>query len=697
VRSEPKYPRTFSPIRLGPVEVQNRFYFAPHGVALSVGTRPSDDFVAYSVARVQGGGCGLVVHSLTVHPRGTVNRSTPHPADNVPAFGAMADAIHAAGGKVFAEIWYQWIGAGFWQPLSPSAPPLGPSAVPYEFEGVSRSTHEMGKKEIAAMVAAFSQSTAHLRQAGYDGVMLHAAHGALLEQFLSPYFNRRTDEYGGRLTNRMRFPVECLEAARAAAGDHFAVGMRLNTNELLPGGYATEETRQMLTMLSSSGLIDFVDLDIAVEPQQLHLGMPPVFVDRQVYRPYVEAVRDAAGDVPVLSVLGRLTTIAEAEAALEAGVCDMAGAARALIAEPDLVRNAREGNEVRSRTCIACNWCMESRIHGAAGCAINPASYRERTWGVDTLTRAERPSKVVVVGGGPAGLEAARVSALRGHEVILFEARPNLGGALALWASLPGREWVANGVEWWQRELDRLGVATRLGLAGGALSILAEGPDAVIVATGALYSQTGRSAFLDAGIPGHDRRHVYRPEQILLEGIRPSGKVVLLDAEGLHTSSGVAELLALAGAEVHYVTPGFAPASARLAASHEFPFVVTRLKEAGVTLLPSSYLRRIDEHDVVVYDVFTGEERVLEQVDAVVLSTCRLPLDDLGRQLEGRVEQLFTVGDALSARSLAAAVYEGHKFARYLGEPLAPKSIAEAYFMADPPEVTPLPAGERNS
>jgi NADPH-dependent 2,4-dienoyl-CoA reductase/sulfur reductase-like enzyme len=299
----------------------------------------------------------------------------------------------------------------------------------------------------------------------------------------------------------------------------------------------------------------------------------------------------------------------------------------------------------------------------------------------------------VVVGGGPAGLEAARVSALKGHEVILFEARSDLGGALALWASLPGRDWISKSIEWWGRELDRLGVKIRLETKGTADGVLAEEPQAVIVSTGARYSPSGRSAFLDADIPGYDQRFVYRPEDILLDGMRPAGTVVVLDAEGLHTSSGVAELLASGGAHVHYLTPGFAPASARLAASHEFPFVVTRLKKAGVNLVPSTYVRRIDDHEVLIYDVFTDEERLLEHVDAVVLSTCRLPVDELARELEGRVGQLFTVGDALSARWLAAAAYEGHKFARYVGEPLAPKSVSEAYFMTDPSELTPLPAG----
>jgi 2,4-dienoyl-CoA reductase-like NADH-dependent reductase (Old Yellow Enzyme family) len=236
-----------------------------------------------------------------------------------------------------------------------------------------------GNAEIRGMLEAVARSTSHLRDAGFDGVMLHASHGGMIEQFVSPYFNQRTDDYGGSFGNRMRFLRESLQAAREAAGGGIAVGMRLNCDELLPGGYGTSDAREILSDVAGRGLIDFVDLDVAVEPNQLQYGMPPVFVPPQVYRPFVEKVRSAAGSIPVLSVLGRTTAIADAEAALESGVVDMIGATRSLIAEPELVKNAWYGRERRSRTCIACNWClMAGQEGGAQGCTINPASYRER-------------------------------------------------------------------------------------------------------------------------------------------------------------------------------------------------------------------------------------------------------------------------------------------------------------------------------
>jgi 2,4-dienoyl-CoA reductase-like NADH-dependent reductase (Old Yellow Enzyme family)/thioredoxin reductase len=688
----PKYPHIFSPIRLGPVELPNRFFFSPHGVPLTIGSKPSNDLIAYATERVKDGGCGLVVQSLTVHERGRHFQPSPYLEENVPSFLALADAVHEAGGKIFGEVWYHWCSAGQWELFSPTAPALGPSISQYGLGERTMSTHEMTREEIRGMVEVVRQSTAHLRRAGFDGVLIHASHAGLVEQFLSPYYNRRIDEYGGSLENRMRVLKQCLQAAREAAGGDMAVGMRFNADELVEGGYSTSESGEVLKILCDEGLLDVVDIDVAMEPQQLRLGMPNVFIERQVYRPFVEAIRKAAGKVPVMSVLGRVTSIADAEAAIAAGACDVAGSARALIAEPELVKNARQGKEELSRSCISCNWCLAALSEGAQGCTINPASFHERNWGVDTFRPAPRSSKVVVVGAGPGGLEAARVAARKGHAVTLFEAREKLGGALALWASLPGREDFADAIDWWERELARLGVTIRRATKASAEAVLAEAPDAVIVATGALHSRTGRSHFLDLEIPGWDQDFVHTPEDILLKGLRFSGKVVLLDGEGLHASAGTAEVLAAAGAQVEYLTPGFSPISGRLVDAQEGYDVVKRMRTSGVSFSPSTYIRRIGDRDVTVYDVHTDQHRIVDDVEAVVLATGREPVDQLAKALEGKVAQLYSVGDALAARVFAAATFEGQKFARYIGEPGAPSTVGEAFYGRNAPEFTPMPA-----
>lgn len=687
----PKYPNVFSPLRLGSVEVPTRYFFAPHGSALSAGSKPLDDLVAYSAERVRGGGCGLVVVALAIHERGRTRQPSPHPPENVAAFRVVADAIHAAGGKIFGETLYHWTGPGPWQALSPPGPAFGPSVRQFAYGGRGVSTRAMSLAEISEMLAAIRQTARHMAEAGFDGIMLHASRAALIEQFLSPYFNARTDEYGGSLENRMRFVAEALQAARDGGGPDFAVGMRFNCDEQIAGGYGTDTAFAVVQALCQRGLLDYIDLDVGLEPQQFHHGMPTGFERKQYYRRFVEQVRAAAGTVPVLSVLGNITDMADAEAAIASGVCDMVGSARQLIAEPRFVQNARDGLEHLSRTCIACNWCTAAGGDGAQGCAINPASYRDRLWGEDSFTPATHSRKVVVVGGGPGGMEAARVAARRGHRVTLIENRPRLGGALALWADLPGREHYGSAIGWWERELARLGVDVRLGVEADAAMVLAEAPEAVIVATGARYSPGGRSITLDADLPGHDLSFVYRPEDVLIGGARPAGKVVVLDAEGYHTGTGIAEILASDGAEVQFVTATYSPVSGRNTDNWEERYIVQRMKHAGVRFRPSTWLRRIEPGAVVLYDVHT-EAEVREPVDAVILSTAREPVDEIARELEGKVSQLYTIGDALAARMLAAAPYEGQKFARAIGESDAPATVTEAWFAPDDPATMMLPA-----
>ncbi len=541
------------------------------------------------------------------------------------------------------------------------------------------------------MGEAHRQSARHLAEAGFDGIEIHASHSGMIEQFLSPYFNRRTDEYGGSLGNRMRLLVETLEAVREGAGPHLAVGMRLNCDELVEGGYNTLGAHEALAETCKTGLLDFVDLDVAMEPLQLKYGMPSVLVEEHFYQSYVEKVRTAAGKMPVLSVLGRVTRMQDAEAVIASGLCDLVGSARQLIAEPQFVKHARDGTEELGRTCIACQFCLSGMADGAFGCAINPASYRERIWGSDSWAKAARKSRVVVVGGGPGGMEAARVAALRGHTVHLFEAREELGGALALWMKLPGRAFYHHAIDWWQAELARLGVTVRTGTKATAADVLALKPDAVVLATGALFDREGRACHFDRPVPGADQPHVLTPEDILHGGKTASGKVLLVDAEGTHASSGIAEMLGRAGHEVTMVSSAYAPFSTRLLAGFEAEPVVQRMAEAGVVFHGATWVRSIGKGHASLYDIASGKERDIA-ADTVVLATGRQSQDELAGELEGKVAQLFTVGDALAVRFWAASTFEAQKFARMIGESGAPASVGEAWFAADDMTAYPAPA-----
>jgi pyruvate/2-oxoglutarate dehydrogenase complex dihydrolipoamide dehydrogenase (E3) component len=357
---------------------------------------------------------------------------------------------------------------------------------------------------------------------------------------------------------------------------------------------------------------------------------------------------------------------------------DLVGAARGLMAEPHLVKHALEGREEDSRTCTHCNICRR-RGRGMWGCAINPATGRERHWGVDHFAPAATRSRVVVAGGGPGGLEAARVAALKGHEVVVLERSDRIGGQLNRWAKLPGRDIFATTPEWYGSQLAKLGVDVRLGATATVDSILAERPDAVIVATGSHYIRTGENALLAWPVPGWDRDFVRTPEEVIDGDLRFGGRVIVFDGEGLNTQAGIAEILAAGGAQVTLVTRQLEPVD-NMTGTEEYVSTIPILKNLGVELLTMTSLRSIGDHQVTLFDVYTEKEWTVDGIEAVVMATCRMPNDRLIHELEGRVAQLFAVGDALAPRSLPEAIHEGQRFARLIGEPDAPADFIEAYF-----------------
>jgi 2,4-dienoyl-CoA reductase-like NADH-dependent reductase (Old Yellow Enzyme family)/NADPH-dependent 2,4-dienoyl-CoA reductase/sulfur reductase-like enzyme len=680
-----RYPHVFAPLRLGPVEVRNRIYMSPHGIPLEAPVegrefhhQPAVEHAHYFAERAAGG-VGLIFHSMQVGPFAAQPglAASPHLEETIPSYSRVAEMVHDQGARIMAEIWYIPWQPHYWEALGPMAPQLAPSAV--QNFALPYTRHPMRKPEIDAIVAAHGRATANLRAAGYDGVELHLSHGAILEYFLSPYHNHRTDEYGGSLENRARISREALAATRAAAGPDMAVGIRFTADQLLTGGMDEAAAVEAIEHLVATGLVDFVDVDISVEPEQVPLMTTSFFMPKMHNAERVANLVEAARGVPVIGTPGRVTRISEAEGLLQRGAMDMVGITRGLIAEPDLVRKAERGEESTGRICIAANHCTGNGLTtGAArffGCAINPAAGREDRWGRHAQVAAPRSMRVVVAGGGPGGLEAARMAAVRGHSVTVFEARDRLGGGLALWADIPGRHHLRTLPKWFADRLAALEVEVRLGVAADAAAVLACEPDVVFVATGSRYDGTGESGFAPRPVEGWDRDFVHGPEAVISGDVRLFGRVLVLDEEGMHAAVGVAEIAA-AGAEVELVTRKPAIADALMG---EAGYVRTRLREAGVTASPATWVESIGDGVVRLVDLPTGERRERE-VDAVVLATMRKPVDALADELDGRVDHLYLIGDALAPRTLREATYEGHRFARVIGEDGMPRTVTEELF-----------------
>jgi 2,4-dienoyl-CoA reductase-like NADH-dependent reductase (Old Yellow Enzyme family)/thioredoxin reductase len=681
---ESKYPHVFRPIALGPVEVSNRIYIPPHGIPVEAPTPgheahmvPSAEIPHYFAERAAGG-VGLIFHSTQTGPaaRHQYVKHTPWFPESVPSYAAVADAVHEHGAKIMAEIWHASFMSGLWDVLGPKTPQLGPS--PMAFYAEPSVLYELSKTDIRRLVGDHAQTARHLREAGYDGIEVHASHGATTAMFLSPSFNHRSDEYGGCLENRVRLLSECLETVRVEIGSEMALGIRINADELLHNGYGTDEAAEMIVMLRDRELLDFVDLDVSVEPDQAHLMTTPFFeVPLHNAQRVVEVARQIT-PLPVLAAPGRLTSIAQAEKLIAAGGIDMVGAVRGHIAEPNLVRYARDGREEDGRTCIAANHCIEAGATGGFGCAINPEAGKEIRWGRPTHAPTSRTMRVVVVGGGPAGAEAARVAAARGHDVTLLEQRKALGGGLALWARLPGREQVGKQVGWWTRQLDALGVDVRTATVASEQTVLSLEPEVVVLATGSRYARNGDNGMTREAIPGWDQEFVMAVDTPLLDGSWPQGKVIVLDDEGMHAAAGVAEAAARHGADVEIVTRKPMPADA-LAYQMMLPYVLPRLAEAGVRISPFTFIKQIDDRQVTLLDLIGGHERVVEDVNHVVMGTMRKPVTTL-RTLEGQVPYVYVVGDGLAPRTLREASYEGYRFGRRIGDDDMPKRVIDEVF-----------------
>jgi 2,4-dienoyl-CoA reductase-like NADH-dependent reductase (Old Yellow Enzyme family) len=648
----------------------------PHGIPLDATVdgfdvaQPAVERLRYFAERAAGG-TGLIIHSTQA---GTP-REQDHvfenavPEEFIPSYRRTAEAVHAHNVPIFAEIWYvNWLFKR-WSKLGPEAPALAPSAIPNVFmPGVRR---EMTRREIKLMVESFASTTRNVREAGYDGIELHVSHGSVVEYFLSTYFNFRTDEYGGSLENRARFLIKLLEAIKSEISDEMALGMRITVDELLPGALAESDVKEAIAYIVNQGLLDFVDLDISVEPAQLDLMTTGMLEPVMWNADRIGRVREACGSLPVLGTPGRVTSIADCERLVDEGKTDMVGIVRGLIAEPELVNKARDGRERERRICVAVNACVT--LTAGWGCAINPAGRREAIWGELNKTAAPEKNVAVVVGGGPAGLEAARVAAERGHEVTLFERASRVGGLVKPWAGLPGREAMLSLPNYFIGRLGDLGVDVHTGVEADVDTVLAWRPDVVVLATESRYRTDGLSGFVPKPLPGADRDIVVSVEDAMSGAKAFSGKVVVLDDEGMHTGPGIAELAAAAGAETIYVTrhltvTSYIPRFTRAAA--------IRLHKAGVDVQTGTYIREVGDGAVTTFDILTGKKREIVGVSSVVLATARVPNDPLSEELDGKVPYVYLVGDALAPRSLRASTYEGHRFAYAIASRTCPAACS---------------------
>ena len=648
------FPHVFSPFRIGGVELRNRIFVPAHTTNYGVDHLPSDRHVHYHGEKARGGAGLIIFEAIRVHPTSIGRAAGVIGYDRrcVPAFRRVADAVHEHGARLFGQIVHVGRHA---EGMFGRTATWGASPIPWSPAGPI--PHAMNEDDMAEVIDAHVSSARHLREAGLDGLEVHFGHGHLLQQFLSPASNVRGDAYGGSEDNRLRFPLHVLRAVRDAMGPDFPVGIRISAEEFMNPGLSLEDMQRMVPKITEAVPVHFVNVSHSAYHASYSLAtqMADMHFPRAAFRYLPAGIKAAVPHLPVFAVC-RFNRIELAEEVLAAGDADLVGMARAHIADPFLVSKARAGQLDQIRPCIACNQgCIAMvELHQPVTCLMNPTAGREGEWAEGTLTPAPVRKSVLVVGGGPAGLEAARVAATRGHTVTVWERAAEVGGQVNLAARITARSEFTHARTWFEAQVRALGVTIECGVAATAERIVAFRPDAVVLATGATPKRTT--------IPG--AAHVFTIEEALISPERLGRHVAFVEADGNWPSVATAEHLADLGTRVTLIAAG--PGYGSRITIYSMLAVRPRFREKKIRVMLLRSVRAVDGKTLVLEDVSTGDTERLEDVDAVVVAAGGVAEDHLAHELRGRVADVRMVGDCVSPRTALEAIYEGHAAGRIL-------------------------------
>lgn len=630
-----------APGRIGALTLRNRMVMPPMGTnfASSDGyiTQRSIDYYAARAA----GGVGMVIVEIAgvelPRGKGLSHQIGIDDEKFVPGLSDLAAAIKGHGARAFIQLHH----AGREAHLSGTdIQPIAPSAI-RSINPKMAEPHAMSVDEIEEMIERFVAGAERAKRAGFDGVEIHGAHSYLLSQFLSPLCNTRSDDYGGSVANRARMVVEVVQGVKRRLGREYPVAVRLTGDEYLKGGITIDETCAVARMLEEAGA-DAIDVSAGGHTSPKPISVAPArYPNGHLLHLPARVKQDVR--VPVIGV-GRINTPALAEAALRDGKCDLIALGRALIVDPEFPNKVAAGRGDEIRPCTACLHCAHTVVleDVTMVCGNNPAAGREREL---VLQPAAAPKKVFVVGGGVAGMEAARVAALRGHDVTLYERGDQLGGQLISAAIPPDKGELSLLRAYYVGQIARAGVKTRLGDSAAASAIAAARPDAVVVATG--------SQPRIPDIPGGDGPHVVLAEDVLLGKAAAGRRVVVIGGEMVGCET--AEYLAAQGKQVTIARRGQRLAST-IAPMLRRP-QLDRLAELKVATLTGVQYEEINERGVVV-TAADGNRQLLE-ADTIVLAAGSTPLRDLATALEGQVAVVEVIGDAVQPRRFLEAIQEG--------------------------------------
>lgn len=641
----------FAPLNIGGARIKNRILSTGHDTSMAHDGHVTDAMIAYHEARARGG-AGLIVSQVVgVHETARYTSHVLMGTDDscLPGFTRLAETVHAHGTRIFAQLFHP--GREIMEVADGTAPvAYSASATPSDrFHVIPRA---MPTAMIHEVVVGYGAAARRMQRAGMDGVEIVASHGYLPAQFLSPQVNRREDGYGGDLENRMRFLREAIDAVRAATGEDFVIGLRISGDEHVEGGMRDADSLEVIRALAPS--LDYVSVIAGTSASlggAIHI-VPPMFQDTGYLAPFAHAAKQVTS-IPVM-VAGRINQPQEAEGIIASGQADMCGMTRALICDPMMPAKAEAGRADEIRACIGCNQACIGHFHKGVpiSCIQYPETGRELRFG--TPRHTEAPLKVMVVGGGPAGMKAAATAAALGHEVELHEAAAQLGGQALLAQMLPGRAEFGGIVTNLTGEMARAGVTVHLNSEITADAVRTAGPGAVIIATGGTARQPQGMEFSEGA-------HIVTAWDVLRSHANVGGSVTIADWRADWVGLGVAELLATAGRRVRLCVNG--THAGEMLQSYVRDSMVGRVQKLGAEIIPYAQLYGADEDTAYFINAANGEAMLVEETDTLVLAQGTTSNDALLGALESYDSKLIGIGDCMAPRTAEEAVLDGLKAA----------------------------------
>jgi 2,4-dienoyl-CoA reductase-like NADH-dependent reductase (Old Yellow Enzyme family)/thioredoxin reductase len=652
------FPNLFKPIKLGSKTLKHRLNFGAHTTNMSDDGIPGDRSLHYYLERAIGGAAMIVVEPVPVHRTAVLTQGNYRHEDDciIPHFRRITEACHEHGTVMIHQLYH--VGAhGDWD--NSFEPSWSPSGMPSMHD--SDASHAMNQKEIKEIVESFAQAARRAKESGFDGCELFAAYNALIEQFWSPYSNHRTDRYGGSFENRMRFSTELISRIRDVVGNDFIIGMAISVDTDFPEVLSLEDQQEIARYHDERGLYDYITVGSGSYFNFPRI-IPTVGYPDKLGAPLSEGIKAAVRHAKVQAE-SHIRTPENADYVIASGQADMVSIVRGQIADPHLANKARDGNAEDIRPCISCNqmcWGRRYRDYWIS-CLINPSAGREFKWGGDRFERTNTSRKILVIGGGPAGLEVARVAAERSHHVTLVEASDKLGGQFRLAGMQPRRSQILDLITWYEWQLKKLRVRVEYNSFVEPKEVLADDADVVVLATGSLPSNTGFQHGLPTRhlLPGVDKPNVWSIEDVMNRSAKLGKKVLLLDDTGTWRGVGTAWYMAEREHKVTIITsdPYVGQGITRTAA--DIP-VRERLRKLGVQFTTDSVVNEWLGDAASIMDLANGEKQKVS-FDTLVLSTANKPFNNIEQELGKSAKEFYLIGDCVAARQANAAIFEGRR------------------------------------